>query len=315
MTTARRPKVMVLGSLNADLVARVARHPKPGETVLATGSSTGPGGKGANQAVAAARAGAPTSMVGATGDDAEGKLLRRTLLAAGADVRRVAVHPDVPTGRALVTVDGSGENSIVVIAGANAALSPEQAESAASELTRGDVLVLQLESPLDTVVRAAQHARERRATVLLNAAPAAQVPDELLAAVDLLVVNEHELRVVSGDKAGTHEQSAAALAARHGLVVVVTLGAAGALLVGPQRMMSRCPAPRVSPVDTTAAGDTFVGYLAAGLASGHSLDGSAGRAVAAASLAVTRPGAQTSIPTAAQVTHARSGAPESAAGG
>jgi ribokinase len=299
--------VVVVGSINQDVVARVARIPAPGETLLAASLVRTGGGKGANQAVAARRAGgAEVAFVGAVGTDAVGEMLRTALEADGIDVSGV-VQVDEVTGTALISVDASGENAIVVAAGANAArdsLSDAQRAVVAS----ASVLLTQLEIPV-ALVRDAAATRGEGAWHVLNAAPSAPFAarrDELLAATDVLVVNEHEALEAAG--VGDLDEAIADLA-RTVRGLVVTLGSRGCLVVcGDER--TEVPAHVVTPVDTTGAGDTFCGVLAAALAaSGRRPDAvdlrllaDAARAGAAASaLAVTRPGAQDAVPTADEV--------------
>lgn len=289
--------VVVVGSVNADLSARVARIPEPGETVLAAGFARSPGGKGGNQAVAAARAGgAEVAFVGAVGTDADGGWLADRLAASGVDVAGLA-RLEGPSGQALISVDAHGENAIVVIPGANGAftaLSPTQ-----EALIRGAAVVLaQLETPLETVTAAAHLARDHGVPFLLNAAPSRPLPDQLLAAVDVLIVNEHEAR----DVAGTDDLDEA-LERLGGEVetVVLTLGASGSRIVTRGEEPLEIPAVCVDAVDTTAAGDTYCGVLAAALARGAGYEEAATEAAAASALTVTRPGAQDSIPTRDEV--------------
>jgi ribokinase len=291
-------RVVVVGSANVDLVVAVPRHPAPGETVLGGDLRRTPGGKGANQAVAAARAGgADTVLVAALGHDEAAELLLTSLTAAG--VRTEAVQRvDAPTGTALITVSPDGENAIVVAPGANALV---DAAPALEHLAAADVVLAQLEIPLD-VVRAAAAARHPGALVVLNAAPSRPLPDELWAQVDVLVVNEHEAADLAPGP-GAPEAAAARLAQRVP-TVVVTLGAAGALVATADRWPVAVPAPRVDAVDTTGAGDTFCGVLAARLAAGDDVVDAVRRAGVAGALAVTRPGAQAAVPSAAEVTAA-----------
>lgn len=292
--------VVVVGSANLDLVYTVAAIPRPGETVLATGSARHPGGKGANQAVAAARAGASVAMVARVGADDAGTLLLSTLAEAGVGTEHVS-RVDAATGTAIVTVDASGENAIVVDAGANGLLdepSPEEADL----LAGSDVLLLQLEVPLATVVAAARTALSAGTTVVLNAAPVQALPGELLALVDVLVVNEQEADALGGggpDGVGALLTSVPA--------VVVTWGARGAVVAQRGGASSRLAAPSVTPVDTTGAGDTFCGALAAALDRGDALESAARFAVAAASLSVQRHGAVPSIPTREEIERALAG--------
>jgi len=289
-------RVVVVGSANTDLVLRVGELPGPGETLLATETSRLPGGKGANQAVAAARAGASTTLVAAIGDDADGRLVRDALVAAGVDVRLVRTSA-VSTGLAVVLLDDRGQNSIVVAQGANATI--ERLLPAERDVIReAAVLVCQLEVPLPIIVEAAHLARAAGRIVVVNAAPSRALPDTLIEAVDVLVVNEHEAR----EAAGTADLDRAVddLLTRVP-TVIVTLGAAGARVAdrtGPRRLL---PAPAVHAVDTTGAGDTFCGVFAAGLAGGESMIAAASRAIAAASLSVQRLGAIPSIPRADEI--------------
>ena len=281
------PNVVIVGSANVDQVFRVTAIPSPGETVLSNGFSTALGGKGQNQAVAAARAGASAAFVCALGDDAFGGSIREGLAADGIDGAGVRTV-DAPTGTALIAVDDSGENTIIVEAGANALLEIGDADAAA--IASADVLVMQLEIPLETVAQAARNARRAGTRVLLNAAPIRELPAELLADVDILVVNEHEGAFLARDG------DVAALAP----IVIVTLGAAGAVAYEGGAEV-RVPAPKVSAVDATGAGDTFCGALAARLAEGAPLDAALRFAVAAASLSVQKHGAVPSIPLREQI--------------
>ena len=276
-------RVLVVGSANLDLVATTARHPAPGETLIGHDYSEHPGGKGLNQAVAAARAGSPTRFVGAVGPDDAGQTLTRVAGEAGVDTSEVAVV-DVSTGRALILVSDSGENSIVVVPGANE-LCPEGAARA------GEVVLAQLEVPLDTVESTFRSAREVGATTVLNPAPARPLPPELLDLVDIIVPNEHELDLLGG-VSGLLERGVG--------TVVVTLGAEGARVHTSEGAVD-IPTLAVDAVDTTGAGDTFCGYLASGLASGLPLESAARRGCLAAALSTTRSGAAPSIPTSAEV--------------
>ncbi|GAB2503644.1 ribokinase [Promicromonospora xylanilytica] len=292
-------RVTVVGSINADTSLRLASLPRPGETVLARDATRSLGGKGANQAVAAARAGADVRMVGAVGGH-DGEHLAAALAAEGVDTG-LLTRSDLPSGQALVLLDDAGENSIIVVPGANVAIEEATVRRACAELSRGDVLVLQHEVPVATSLLAAATASAAGATVIWNAAPAPVRAADLIAHVDLLVVNEHELVAVArllGVEPSAPDRDVAAVCARLGTDVVCTLGAAGAL-VHRAGVLTRVPAPSVTAVDTTAAGDTFVGYLAA---SWHlPLADAVRRATEAGALAVTRYGAASSIPTAAEV--------------
>ncbi|OFV73843.1 ribokinase [Rhodococcus erythropolis] len=267
--------VVVFGSINADTSVFVESLPAPGETVHAKRLHRDSGGKGANQACAAAFTGAATTMVGNVGDDTDGIQSRAALRDAGVDDTGVLVV-DVPTGTALITVDlQEAENTIVVAAGANALMTEERAVAVAGAA----VVVLQLEVPIGAVLAAA---RASTGQTILNAAPAAELPAALLDAIDILVVNETELDVISRPfvSGGTAVEKARSITGPP--IVVVTLGADGALVVQGDSHTA-VPAPRVVPVDTTGAGDCFVGALAAHLVAGIDIDESVRRAVAAAS--------------------------------
>jgi ribokinase len=305
------PEVVVVGSLNMDLVARTARLPVPGETVAGTGFATVPGGKGANQAVAAARLGARTAMVGCTGDDAFGARLRAGLERDGIDCGAVRAAPGVSTGVALIVVDDAGRNGIVVVPGANGLLRPSDVDAAEPLLRAARAVVLQLEIPLDAVERAARLARDLGKLVLLNPAPARPLPASLLACVDWLVPNETEAAALTGlpvrSPAEAVEAGRALRAAGAG-AVLVTLGANGVVTVGPEGERHDA-APRVQAVDTTAAGDTFIGGLCAALVRGEPLAAAVAYGQAAAAICVTRPGAQPSIPYAREVAAREEAAP------
>lgn len=307
------PSVHVVGSLNADQLLEVAAFPGAGETVLGSGMRISAGGKGGNQAVAAARAGAPTTMVGAVGDDAHGRLVRDELSTAGVATGLVRTTAGAHTGLAVVMLEPGGDNRIIVTPGANASLTEADAEAGLAGVAPGDVVLLQLEIPTHVAGHAARAARARGATVVLNAAPAPVDPDCLAPGrIDVLVVNEPEAGAVARllglpEHAATPEERAAALAAALDALVVCTMGARGACAAGAggARSALHVPAVPVVPVDTTAAGDTFTGYLAAALAGGaDDLATALARASAAAALAVTRRGAMTSIPERGEVLRA-----------
>lgn len=294
MSGSSGPRVAVVGSANVDTVVTVDRHPGAGETVLGGDARRTPGGKGANQAVAAARAGgADVALVAAVGSDDGGDLLLGSLAAAGVDVTAVRRVPG-PTGAALIAVTRAGENAIVVAPCANARL---RVDDVAERVVRGaDVVLAQLEVPLD-VVAAAAGARRPGTPLVLNAAPSQPLPDALWQQVDVLVVNEHEAADLAA--AGEDRVDPRVLAARLlGRVpaVVVTLGAAGALVARRGRDVVAVRGAAVHVVDTTGAGDTFCGVLAAELARGADLVAAVRPAVVAGSLAVTRQGAQESVP-------------------
>ncbi|MBQ0848876.1 ribokinase [Streptomyces sp. NPDC057621] len=291
--------LLVVGSANADLVVGVERRPGAGETVLGSDLALHPGGKGANQAVAAARLGARTALLARVGDDAHGRLLLDSQRAAGVDTAGVLVG-GAPTGVALITVDPSGDNSIVVSPGANGRLTPDDIREAAALLTASKVVSTQLEIPLETVEEVVRGLRPGTRFVL-NPSPPQELPAAVLAACDPLIVNEHEARVVLGADAGaTPEEWAGALLALGPRSVVVTLGEEGAL-VADASGTARVPAVPVEAVDTTGAGDSFTAALAWRLGAGESLADSAAYAARVGAVAVTRQGAQASFPTAEEV--------------
>jgi ribokinase len=290
--------VAVVGSLNLDLVVRVPRLPGPGETVVGGDVFRNPGGKGANQAVAAARLGRGVAMVGRVGDDQAGRELLASLAADGIDTAHVRVVDGVPSGTAFITVSEDGENQIVVSPGANARLTPEDVGLAGAALRAAAVTLLQLEIPLEAVAAAARMAGGR---VVLNPAPVRALPEELLGGVDVLVPNRVELSQLADAPVPTTAEEAAGLADRlPARAVVVTLGADGALVVE-HGHASHVPAVPVRPVDTTAAGDAFCGGLADALAGGAALQDAARWAVRVAAAACARPGAQASLPTPSEV--------------
>ncbi|GHA46853.1 ribokinase [Streptomyces tauricus] len=293
--------LLVVGSANADLVVGVERRPGAGETVLGSDLALHPGGKGANQAVAAARLGARTALLARVGDDAHGRLLLDSQRAAGVDTTGVLVG-GAPTGVALITVDPSGDNSIVVSPGANGRLTPDDIRepSAVALLTSSRAVSTQLEIPLETVEEVVRGLRPGTRFVL-NPSPPQPLPADVLAACDPLIVNEHEARVVLGTDAGaTPEEWAGALLALGPRSVVVTLGEEGAL-VADASGSTRVPAVKVTAVDTTGAGDSFTAALAWRLGAGESLADSAAYAARVGAVAVTRQGAQASFPTAEEV--------------
>jgi ribokinase len=291
---AAAPEVAVVGSLNLDLVVRVPRLPGPGETVAGDDVFRNPGGKGANQAVAAARLGRRVAMVGRVGDDDAGRQLLASLADAAVDTSQVEALPGVPSGTALITVSADGENQIVISPGANARLTPDDVAAAGAALDAAAVTLLQLEVPLDAVAAAARAAGGR---VVLTPAPARALPDGLLGDVDVLVPNRVELAQLTGEPVPETVEEAVALAGRlPARAVVVTLGADGALVVEDDQA-SHVPAVPVRAVDTTAAGDAFCGGLADALAAGASLEDAARRAARVAAAACRRPGAQASLPT------------------
>ncbi|CAN5181306.1 ribokinase [soil metagenome] len=284
--------VVVVGSANVDQVFRVERIPGPGETVLSHGFSTARGGKGQNQAVAAARAGAATRFIAALGSDGFAVSTREGLAADGVDATLVRTVAGA-SGTALIAVDDTGENTIIVEPGANGLLKHLTAEDRTA-IAAAAVLVMQLEIPLPTVIDAADAASAGTTRVLLNAAPIRDLPDALLAALDILVVNEHEAAHLEAARPGVRLRDLVP-------VVVVTLGADGALLQVRGGDEVRVAAPSVTAVDATGAGDTFCGAFAAALAEGRDLEQALRFAVVAASLSVETPGAVPSIPLRAAI--------------
>jgi ribokinase len=315
---------VVFGSINMDMITRAPHLPRPGETLIGHGFNTTPGGKGANQAVACARLGVPTRMVGRVGDDGFGQELRTGLAANGVDVSSVAVTAG-SSGVAAITVDDSGENNIIVVPGANSTLGTEDLARLADALVNAQVLLLQLEVPLAAVLSAAQLARARGVMVILDPAPAQDLPPELYRLADIITPNESEAAELVGfalDDDAAIRCAAQLLRERSGGAVLIKLGARGVFLLDTVREQF-VPGFAVSAVDTVAAGDAFNGGLAAGLCAGlplweevrrqHSEFRSVGPherdaqlyaltwALAAGALAVTRPGAQQAMPTRAEL--------------
>ncbi|MGW5272285.1 ribokinase [Streptomyces sp. NPDC004044] len=283
--------IAVLGSTNMDLVAYVARAPERGETVTGREFRTIPGGKGANQAVAAARAGGVVLMIGAVGDDAYGVRLRAELEHAGVETDLLHTA-EGPSGTAHIVVDDTGGNAIVVIPGANGTVHTLGPGEMAA-IAEADLLLLQLELPLSAVVEGARMAHAQGVRTILTPSPVQPLPDELFDTVDLLIPNEHEAAALSG-KAEPH--AAAEILLRHVPEVVITLGSKGCLYAARGSETVHFPAPEVTAVDTTGAGDTFVGALAVALGEGLAVPEALTWASTAAALCVQKPGASTSMP-------------------
>jgi ribokinase len=293
--------ILVIGSLNADLVVRAPHFPAPGETIHGENLATFPGGKGANQAVAAARLGGQVAMIGRVGMDAFGSTLIDNLNRNKVDVRRVIRDETTPTGTAVIVVDSHGQNSIVLSYGANGRVSP--ADITPDSFDDSSLLLLQFEIPIETVVHCANLARRKGLRILLNPAPALPLPDELLKAADFILPNETELSLLTGKTIGdlaSIEAASRSLVVRGAHNIVVTLGANGALIVNKDGSQ-HIPAYEIKVVDTTAAGDAFVGGLAVGMLNGKSLEDAVQYACACGALAVTKFGAQPSLPTSDDV--------------
>jgi ribokinase len=301
----RGGRVTVIGSLNMDLVVRAPRLPLPGETLAGHTFAQAAGGKGGNQAVAAARLGARVAMIGCVGADAHGDALRAGLEAEGIDCAGLATSASASTGVALIVVDDASQNAIVIVAGGNGDVSADTIARHEATLAAADVLICQLETPVDAVEATLRAGRRLGRTVVLNPAPAvAPLPAGWLPLVDYLIPNEVEAAMLTGRSVGTPEQAEAAaraLQAGGARNVLITLGARGVLALTADGAARHYPAPAVNAVDTTAAGDTFIGGFSARLAAGAEVDAAIRFAQRAAAVSVTRAGAQPSIPTLAEL--------------
>ncbi|MEK7677811.1 MAG: ribokinase [Verrucomicrobiota bacterium] len=298
-------RIIVIGSLNADFVINLARFPVPGETVVGQDFKVFPGGKGANQAYGAARLGGHVSMIGQVGNDAQAEWLKNNLASAGVDVSHVDRDAGVSSGVATITIDAEGQNQIVIVPGANGTFGVEQLERSHELISSAGLVLLQLEIPLLTVEAAARLAKTAGATVILDPAPAQPLSDDLLGCIDYLTPNETELAILTEAAPGDLGRAQAArlanqLRRRGAKKVIVKMGAQGALLLG-EDQEHFWPALPVSAVDTTAAGDAFNAAFAVALAAGDSELLAGEFAAAAAACSVTRPGAQPSMPTRAEV--------------
>jgi ribokinase len=295
--------VVVFGSINMDLVVRTPRLPAPAETITGHEFFSAPGGKGANQAVAAARLGVPTQMVGRVGGDAFGQELHQNLLGAGADVSAVFTDSTVSSGVAVIAVDDNAQNNIIIVPGANGRIGQDDLDRLETSLTGARVLLLQLEVPLDAVVAAARLAHERGLTVVLDPAPAQELPAELYTLVDIITPNEVEAGQLVGVAIKNHNDAAGATKMLLSLgvkTVIVKMGALGVLYAQAESEPILVPAFEVQAVDTVAAGDAFNGGLAAALVEGKPLPEAVRWGVAAGALSATKLGAQPSMPTRAE---------------
>lgn len=291
-------KLVVLGSINADHILNLESFPTPGETVTGTQYKIAFGGKGANQAVAAGRSGADIAFIACTGDDDTGERVRQQLISDNIDVAPVSVIANESTGVALIFVNGEGENVIGIHAGANAALSPALVDAQQERIAQASALLMQLESPVESVLAAARIAHANQTIVALNPAPARELSDELLALVDIITPNETEAEKLTGINVASDEDAARAAQVLHAKgidTVIITLGSRGvwASVKGDGR---RVPGFKVKAIDTIAAGDTFNGALMTALLEDLALDDAIRFAHAAAAIAVTRKGAQPSVP-------------------
>jgi ribokinase len=297
------PRILVVGSSNTDMIIKMKRIPRPGETIVGGDFHTAAGGKGANQAVAAARAGGEVTFIARVGRDVLGDKAVAGFVREGINVERVIRDPAAPSGVALIFVGGDGENSIAVAPGANDKLSPEDVQVAQGAFFDADILVLQLEIPLETVETAAQMAKQAGIPAILNPAPARPLPDSLLRSLSILTPNETEAEILTGievDGADSAGKAADQLLARGVGTVIITLGAEGAF-VASASSRALVPGFPVEAVDSTAAGDTFNGALAVALAEGRPFEQAVRFAHAAAAISVTRLGAQPSAPLRAEI--------------
>lgn len=292
------PRILVLGSLNLDLVLHVSRMPVAGETLTSERSASFCGGKGANQAVACVRLGAPVSMIGRVGDDPAGLMLRTALAQEGITVDGVRTTPDAASGTAVIILTPDGQNRILLVGGANALLCPADVAAEGAEFDSASLLICQLEVPLETVAAAIASAVARRIPVLLNPAPARPLPPDLLARIDYLILNETEATLLSGVEVrdvDSAPRAASVLLGQRVRCVIVTLGAAGIVIADAQGCR-HLPAMPADVVDTTAAGDSLIGGFATGIMEGMTIDDAAGLGLRAARFSVGRAGAQASLP-------------------
>lgn len=292
------PRILIVGSSNTDMVITVGHLPKPGETILGGSFFMNAGGKGANQAVAAARLGGHVILIAKTGDDVFGKQAVRLFEQEGIDTRYMVTDPTAPSGVALITVDTNGENCIAVASGANATLLPADLVPAEAAIQQADLILMQLEIPLETITRVAAMAASNNIKIMLNPAPACALPSALLKHISLLTPNETEAEILSGvhvNNTDTAKQAANMIRAQGVETVVMTMGKKGALIMA-DGLEALIPAPVVTAVDTTAAGDVFNGALAVALSEKMPIREAVDFACRAAALSVTRLGAQSSAP-------------------
>jgi ribokinase len=290
--------IIVIGSSNTDMVIKSAHLPAPGETILGGEFFMNPGGKGANQAVAAAKLGGEVVFVAKVGDDIFGQEAVQGFKNEGINTDFIVVDPRNPSGVATIMVDDQGENCIAVASGANGTLSPADIDNALAQIDAADVLLMQLETPIPTIDYAASAGSEKWKTIILNPAPAQALSDDLLAKLDVITPNEIEAEVLTGIKVentGDAEKAARALREKGVGTVIITLGSQGAFVVA-DSFTGMVPVRKVNAVDTTAAGDTFNGALAVGMANGLPIEAAVEFANKAASVSVTRLGAQASAP-------------------
>ena len=297
-------KILVIGSLNVDLVTNVDHMPVVGETIMGSDAVVNAGGKGANQACALGKLGASVTMLGAVGKDSYAEIQKKSLGDAGVDISRLICKDGVSTGIALIAVDKNGDNSIIVAPGANATLSPKDIDDNIDLLKESDIVIFQLEIPLETAVYAARRAKEFNKKVILDPAPVPkEFPEEFYRYIDLIKPNETELGMLTGiENAEQHLEEAVEVLRKKGVKdVLVTLGEKGVYLDEYEKGVIRIPSHKVQAVDTTAAGDSFTAALAIMMAEGKSLQEAAEFANSVSAIVVTRKGAQCSIPTLEEV--------------
>ena len=290
--------VLVVGSSNMDLVVTVKRFPDPGETIFGNRFEMFPGGKGANQAVCAARLGCKTTFIGKMGNDNFNEKLSQTMIESGVDISNLLVDEKEHTGTALITVEGSGQNQIIVISGSNMKLTPEDIESKSFLFEETSVVLTQLEIPIQTVIKTSKLAKQSDALLILNPAPAATLPENLFPLIDFITPNDNELESLTGIQIKDElsiEKAAKILLCKGTKNVIVTLGNKGCMLIN-DSVTKQFNVSKVKVVDSTAAGDAFNGAFASSLAEGHSIDESIEFANKVASFSVTRMGAQSSMP-------------------